>query len=317
MSPLPKEISELYKLKELDISNNDNLRKVPPELWKCRNLEKVNIKDCEYSAQLLKSLDSTLDCKNHDDRGNELSPKKVSWEDRPQYEPKLLIKFVTCAALFAMAIFTIKDLYPMNESKNECDELCQESCDNLQDDCQICQTVCKIFLRREKLDMDRLYNFKIFVAALSIILLLPHIVDVGNMMDQFLQVPFNDKIHKILERQEKLAGRIDELTVWRYNVYGFLGSLVDALYFCWCCCDRPWRSWNRREATNDVPNDVESDANHSRAWCDRWRKATNDEASVHRRSRVGALHEDVPNDVESNTIHSPEKKERKKRNPFA
>jgi hypothetical protein len=40
-------------------------------------------------------------------------------------------------------------------------------------------------------------------------------VDVGNMMDQFLKVPFSGKIHKILEGQEKLAAN---LSVWSYNM---------------------------------------------------------------------------------------------------
>ena len=97
------------------------------------------------------------------------------------------------------------------------------------------------------------------------------------MMDQLLQVPFSVKIHKILERQEKLAGEIDELTVWRNNVYGFLGSLANALCCFWCT-----RPWANDEASVRLPNDVESNANHS--------------------------DDDVPIVVESDTTHSLERK---------
>jgi hypothetical protein len=160
LSQLPEEIYRLHKLTALDISNNNNLREVPPDLWECGNLKEVNIVYCGYSAKLLGSLDSTF------------NSKKVKWEDRPPYVPKLLIKFVTCAALLATAIFTIHNL--IIKSKNEsCDELCDESCNNLKDDCQICLTVCGILSRREKLAMDQLSEFKYFVTALSIFLLSP------------------------------------------------------------------------------------------------------------------------------------------------
>jgi Leucine-rich repeat (LRR) protein len=52
LSHLPVPFHELHKLEALDKSNNDNIKEVPEDLWECRNLEKVIMKDCEYSAKL-------------------------------------------------------------------------------------------------------------------------------------------------------------------------------------------------------------------------------------------------------------------------
>ena len=70
-------------------------------------------------------------------------------------------------------------------------------------------------------------------------LLIPHAVDAGIMMDQFLQVPFNEKLHTILERQEELASRIQLPALVRYTIYGLLSSVCNLFCFFWCI-----RGWN-------------------------------------------------------------------------
>jgi hypothetical protein len=214
LSHLPPKITELHKLTALDISNNDNIREVPKDLWKCKELKEVTMKDCEYSAKLLEALDSALDS----DDGK----KEVVWKNKPSYLPKLRIKFFTCAALFAMEIFTI---YYLIKYKDE-----------------------------PKDDPGGLLLFKRLVAVLSMFLLLPHAVDVGSMMDQFLKVPFSGKIHEILASQEKLA---ENRSVRMYNMRGFLLSLSNAVCSFWCI-----------RVPDDTPKDYDEelgvpDSNHS------------------------------------------------------
>jgi Leucine-rich repeat (LRR) protein len=245
LSHLPDTLHKLHKLTALDISNNDNIRTVERDLSECRNLKKVIMKDCEYAAELLGSLDSILDSAE--------GKKKVSWEDQPPYEPKLLIKFLTCAVLLAMEIFTIISLTDdkaKDVSQTKCNKFCGTKYDS-----QTCETVCEMSLHMEELDNENISLFKYLVAALSLILLVPPVVDVGNMMYQFLNVPFRGKIHKILEKQEELAERTNVL---EYLGRGVLLSILNALCCFWCISPSDVDAGG--PAANDLPTngDVES-----------------------------------------------------------
>jgi hypothetical protein len=223
-SQLPAEIGDLTSLETLNLSNNDNLQAVPRTLAGCTALTTVIIKDCEYSTKILKSLDAAF------------GERSVSWKDRPPVLPKLLIKLFVCASLLAMSVFTIIQLIIGTEDDDG----------NVED------------------DTDGLELFKTLDAVLSLIFLVPHAVDVGTMMDQFLQVSFKVKVSAILDRQDKIADRIQMIPLLKYTIFGIFGSLANLLCLCWCTRESPEAGLDGGEA---VDEDEEKDVPHSLEVC--------------------------------------------------
>jgi Leucine rich repeat len=215
---LPDDIHKLRNLRTLDISNNDRMKYVPDGLNKCTKLKKVIVKDCLYCEDLLKSLDTVF------------KDKLVRWKDRPPLIPKLIIKFFVCTALLILSIFTMRVNVCVN---NECDKMAENR-----------TSMALAYLNTTCVDdadvahIPFLYGIKRFAVVVSLTLLLPHAVDVGAMMDHVLQVRANDKFHKILELQDKLADRIDFPTILRHNWWGFWSSFSNL--FCCFWCTRPW-----------------------------------------------------------------------------
>jgi hypothetical protein len=156
-----------------------------------------------------------------------MAPRDVSWHG---LRHKILIKSLVCASLLGMSDFTVVKLdeYPTNYKDPE------------------------------------LYVFRLFlVAVLSLIFLLPHAVDGGTMMDQFLQVPFDSKMSNVLERQENSADRI-QIGALLIHFYGFGESVVN-LFCCCLCFTRPWDNLDTQgsdEETSAVDEELGENNNH-------------------------------------------------------
>jgi Leucine rich repeat len=236
---LPDDIGRLKNLRTLDISNNDRLKTIPSDLSKCTKLEEVIVKDCLYCEDLLKSLDEVL------------PGKSVQWKDRPPLMPKLIIKFFVCTALLIMSIYT----FGINAWVNS---KCDENVGNrafvaLNYVYGTCQGI------EDAKDLPYFKSFKWFAVIVSLALLLPHAVDVGAMMDHVLQVRVNDKFHKVLQLQDKLADRIDFPTILRHNWWGFWSSFSNLFCFFWCT-----RPWDLEQRLQDEENNMENTDNQEK-----------------------------------------------------
>jgi hypothetical protein len=212
---VPPSICQLKKMKELVLSHA-SFSQLPDEIGSLESLEILdlsnndNLQEVPKTLSECKKLESVIikDCeystKILQSLDYVMAQRRVRWKDRPlPTKYKLIIKFLVCTWLLVMAVFTIVTLQAKPSPKN-----------------------------------PNLAWFRRFVVALSVILLAPHAVDVGTMMDQFLQAASNEKLHTILRRQEELASRIQWSTLMRYTIYGLLSSLGYSLCFFWCT--RPW-----------------------------------------------------------------------------
>ena len=232
---IPSEIGTCQHLKELDLTNNDALRGFPSDLKKCDNLEVVRVQGCTYATNLFESLDRHIKSEG----------RMVKWEGKPPSLPKVFVKFLVCATLLSMSLFVIAKLVWPPQPKS-CDQLCQpESLAKVPflNDSEACTPLCNqwdYFHKLEGNSMD-LYVFQRVVAVVSIVLLLPHIADVGNMMDQRIRCSSLEKErpYSLLNIQTELEQRIDLPQVFYYNIFGILSALSN----CFCCfvCIRPWK----------------------------------------------------------------------------
>jgi hypothetical protein len=209
---VPTSIGEARKVKELDLSNSF-FSQLPDEIGNLESLTTLNLSNNDN----LKEASRLAECKilrkviikdcEHATRilkylDSSMPHRDVSWHGRRPWWHKILIKLLVCASLLGMSIFTVVKL-----DKDPTDD------------------------KDPGLDV-----FRLLVAVLSLVFLLPHAVDVGTMMDQFLQAPFHSKISNILERQENIADRIQIGALLKHTFYGFGGSVVNC--FVAACASR-------------------------------------------------------------------------------
>ena len=237
---LPAEIGQCQALKKLDLTNNDALRRLPPAVKECTELEQVVIQGCGYATDLYESLDKHV----RDSNGS------VKWEGKPPTTPKVCLKFLVCTTLLSMSIFVIERLLE-NPTPPTCQSMCNETSlagkpswlttagMSFSECVGECETL-RYFREKEVEDDRGLSVFQDIAAGVSIVLLLPHIADVGNMMDQRITSGNEDdsRLYSLLKMQEGLSKRISRREIFSYNIFGILIAISNVL----CCflCLRPW-----------------------------------------------------------------------------